>query len=200
MSAASSSPHRSLLLFHLGRLSTYLALGSIAGTFGKVIDGGVVSKASHLLSACILFYLGWRVIFPKLKALHSNAGWKLVGRAKGHKLLFPAILGAVTGLLPCGWLYGFLAIALASGGIERSILVMFCFWLGTLPLLSLIGAGSTLIVKNLRFLSHPRLKAALLFLAAFTSIAPHYLSSATPSNGNNQPNAPLICHGKGIAK
>ena len=54
-------------------------------------------------------------------------------------------LGAVNGLLPCGLVYGMLAVAASSGSPGRGALTMAVFGLATLPALALVGAfGSRL--------------------------------------------------------
>ncbi len=57
------------------------------------------------------------------------------------------LLGATSTLLPCGWLYTFLALAAGSGSPWQGVVVMSVFWLGTLPALigiSLVsGLGSS---------------------------------------------------------
>ena len=50
-------------------------------------------------------------------------------------------IGALSGLLPCGWLYAFVAVAAATGTPWMGALVMAAFWLGTLPLLAAFGMG-----------------------------------------------------------
>ncbi len=50
--------------------------------------------------------------------------------------------GFVWGAIPCGMVYTVLALAIGTGNGVFGGLVMFAFWLGTLPLL--FGAGGTL--------------------------------------------------------
>lgn len=50
--------------------------------------------------------------------------------------------GALTTLLPCGWLYVFVLVAAGTGGVVSAMMVMFAFWLGTLPALTALVAGS----------------------------------------------------------
>jgi len=56
----------------------------------------------------------------------------------------PTVRGAATGLLttllPCGWLYVFVATAGGTGHVLDAMLIMFVFWLGTLPMMVALGA------------------------------------------------------------
>ena len=58
----------------------------------------------------------------------------------------PTIRGAATGLLttllPCGWLYVFVATAGATGRISDAMLTMLVFWLGTLPMMLTLGVSA----------------------------------------------------------
>jgi sulfite exporter TauE/SafE len=52
------------------------------------------------------------------------------------------LLGLLTGLLPCGVLYAALARALIAGSVWQGGWLMVAFWLGTTPLLLLVGVVS----------------------------------------------------------
>lgn len=58
--------------------------------------------------------------------------------------------GALTTLLPCGWLYLFVLVAMGSGGIIPSMVVMGAFWLGTLPALTILIVGAIRFAPGLR--------------------------------------------------
>ena len=49
------------------------------------------------------------------------------------------LLGLSTTLVPCGWLYAFVATAAGTGGVVPALGVMLAFWTGTLPAL-VVGA------------------------------------------------------------
>jgi len=58
----------------------------------------------------------------------------------------PTVRGAATGLLttllPCGWLYVVVATAGGTARVIDAMLIMFVFWLGTLPMMVTIGLGA----------------------------------------------------------
>lgn len=193
--------HRGVALFHFGRLLIYLTLGIMAGSLGTVLNSGIITRASEIASFSILVVLAWRVVFPKIKTIHSTKGWQLVNRTKGNRTLFPFILGVVTALLPCGWLYAFLAIAMGSGGVKSAALVMAFFWTGTLPILSIIGISAHFIREKIQLFNSPRTKAALLLFAAVSSFFPHYFSNTNLDLSTRHTEVPkqIICHGKTIA-
>jgi sulfite exporter TauE/SafE len=58
--------------------------------------------------------------------------------------------GVVNGLLPCGLVYAYLALAASSGGPLRGGLTMALFGLGTMPLLTAIGCGGQVLSLTAR--------------------------------------------------
>ena len=51
------------------------------------------------------------------------------------------VIGLLTTLLPCGWLYAFVATAAGTANPLLGALTMGVFWAGTLPVLVSLGAG-----------------------------------------------------------
>ena len=60
----------------------------------------------------------------------------------------PFFIGLVTTLLPCGWLYTFVALALAAANPLNACLIMFAFWLGTLPVMIGTGFASNYLIQR----------------------------------------------------
>jgi len=60
------------------------------------------------------------------------------------------LTGLGTTLLPCGWLYVFVATAGGTGSVRDGVLVMAIFWLGTVPALVAIGLGAQRVFGPLR--------------------------------------------------
>ena len=60
------------------------------------------------------------------------------GLRPGNRAL---VIGLLTALLPCGWLYAFAIVAARTGSILFGAAVMAAFWLGTVPILASLGVG-----------------------------------------------------------
>ena len=56
-------------------------------------------------------------------------------------------MGLLTGLLPCGVLYAAFARALAAHCAAEGAALMLAFWLGTVPLLALVGLVSGQLIR-----------------------------------------------------
>jgi len=143
-------------LYHGGRLVGYTTLGVIAGSIGRAVDIGaseiglhhaaaIAAAVSVLLVAAVhaAAQLGVRV--PRAPA-PPLARRLFAGGARAAQRLSPSgralTIGLLTALLPCGWLYAFALIAAGAASPISGGLVMAAFWVGTVPVLALIGAGA----------------------------------------------------------
>lgn len=127
--------------WHAGRLATYGALGVAAGALGSpsLFGGTVVTVVSAaLLIAFAARLAGWAPPFqPRLPGL-VRFGARLL--RKGGVLAHFGF-GVVSGLLPCGLVWSALALAVAAGSAVAGAEVLACFWLGTLPALSVAAVA-----------------------------------------------------------
>jgi len=141
--------------YNLGRVTSYVAAGALAGGFGAVFAAGgeVISGRIALLVVAQLL-----VIAAGLALAGYGGGLAVLERATGSiwrqlsplaaRLMTPRGLvsafgmGAVWGWVPCGLVYGALFIALATGDPARGALTMLAFGMGTLPAMLALGAGA----------------------------------------------------------
>jgi len=168
--------------YNAGRLVTYLALGSAAGGLGHTLDlaGGAagVSHVAAVATGVLLLLGGLASLRPtrRLLALGTAPSRSWASRVAPIFQRFRAqpavpralLLGLATTLLPCGWLYAFVALAAGTGGALAGAALMGAFWLGSLPIL--LGLGVSLQGAARRFArALPRLRPLLLVGAgAFT--------------------------------
>jgi uncharacterized protein len=79
------------------------------------------------------------------------------------------VVGLLTALLPCGWLYLFALLAAGTGSIQLGALVMVAFWLGSIPLLVGLVAGSQLFGAQAKRLLPFAASLLLVFAGAYTA-------------------------------
>jgi len=181
-----------LSAYHLGRLTTYLVLGLFAGLAGLALNrtgqlwglqqvGAYVAGAAMLLmgGVSLLRLLGvpWRQ-FPMprgwVQTIHAGfrraAQWSPIPRAWW--------IGALTTWLPCGWLYAFLLIAAGAGSLASALTLMTAFWLGSLPVLSLLGWGAAALAPRWRT-AMPWISATVMLLVGTWTLAAR--ASADPA-------------------
>lgn len=140
--------------YHGGRLVTYMALGAVAGGLGGILNlaGGLagVTRAAVILAG--VWMVGFGVVMlagqmgvgvgrwtPKWMQRFSSAGLGLA--MKRGVVARAGMIGLLTTLLPCGWLYAFVAAAGGSGSVWSGMGIMAVFWSGTLPVMVGLGAG-----------------------------------------------------------
>lgn len=155
---------RAHAMYNTGRLASYLLLGALAGVAGRGISqaGAVVGVRHAAAVVAGALMVGWAISTiaaqrgVSLGPLHAPAAWqRALGRAlqavRGQPLAVRAgLTGLVTTLLPCGWLYVFVATAGGTGSVRSAMTMMALFWLGTVPALVAVGIGAQTVLAPFR--------------------------------------------------
>ncbi len=143
------SPDLTLLAgYNLGRISSYVIAGALAGALGAGLAWAHLETPLRITAALLLIALGlyisgtWKVL-ARLEAAGRGLWQRLQPLARpllpvrhGHQAV---ALGALWGWLPCGLVYSTLAWAAASASPAGGALIMLCFGLGTFPALMASG-------------------------------------------------------------
>jgi hypothetical protein len=155
--------------YHLGRMTTYAAVGGILGGVGAALaaltgmntpsataslQAGLRLMGAGLLAALGLVRLGW-VREPRwLDQLSPEPipGFKraLAGTSNSRGLAVFFVQGLLLGLLPCGLSYGAFAQALSAARAADGALLVLAFAIGTAPGLLLLGTGVAAIIRRYR--------------------------------------------------
>ncbi|MBS0195168.1 MAG: sulfite exporter TauE/SafE family protein [Planctomycetes bacterium] len=155
---------RLLASYHLGRLVVYVVLGAMAGLLGQTLNqGGMlvgIQHAAAILAGAVMIIFGLATLariggLSVPRAPLPGFLTRLVRSAYGvvfewHPAARAATLGLLTTLLPCGWLYTFATTAAGTGSAPLGAVTMAAFWLGTLPALTVIGAGAQRLAGPMR--------------------------------------------------
>lgn len=208
--------------YHGGRLVTYALVGAAAGAAGAMLDlastlAGLQPIALALAGGVmVLFGLAeiarirnWKIGLTKFGHWRPPAAWvRLMQRgqrfaARQSALPRALVIGLLTTLLPCGWLYAFVVTAAGSGGPLQGAAVMATFWVGTLPVLLSLGVG----VRRLAGVLGERLPiataAALVVVGIVTlsgrltlsaeALAQQVVAESTPDAAPNPSTLPPCC-------
>jgi len=135
------------ILYNSGRVLTYTLLGLLIGFAGRQLWIYGLQQAVTLLSGLLIILAGVTRLF-KLRAARNGPLSRLFSPI--NKWLIYALqhrygnfaVGAINGLLPCGFVYLALAGAVNTALPLTAAQYMFCFGLGTFPLM-LIAMVST---------------------------------------------------------
>jgi sulfite exporter TauE/SafE len=148
-----------------GRLLTYAIVGFAAGAVGAALDiagslAGFQRIAAVLAGATMVL---WGVLaLLQLRGVRvfrhrGNDGRMARVLRRGFSLVSDkppmaraAVVGVLSGLLPCGWLWAFVVTAAGTGGAAKGAAVMAAFWAGTIPALLAVGFGTQLVSAPLR--------------------------------------------------
>jgi sulfite exporter TauE/SafE len=151
------------LAFSGGRIFTYGFGGAVAGYGGywlshhggpTVVEAQMVQVQAWLAMAAgvVLVVMGLMTagVFPHWVVSRMAHVPCLSGKWVKTFLMAPGLgnallAGVFTGFIPCGLVYGFLALAASAAGPLRGWLTMVCFGLGTVPLMVLAGCGGSLL-------------------------------------------------------
>jgi len=145
-----------VLLYNLGRVTTYSVIGTVIGLLGKgLFLAGFQAYFSIGLGVMLLLVALFSVnvehrllMIPALRNLNQWVKAKLGALLKRNDPQTLFFIGALNGLLPCGLVYVAVVGAVAMGSITQSAMYMALFGIGTIPLMLLTAiAGQFISLK-----------------------------------------------------
>ena len=145
------------LIYQIGRILTYGALGLLLGLLGNSIavkgwQQGISIATGTLLLGMGLFHF-FSGYFPGLVRKQQQMMQPVI-RQMGYWLYRPGgslFAGALNGLLPCGMVYMALAAALNADSVLGGGIFMVSFGLGTLPMMTVVSLAGSFIKSRIRF-------------------------------------------------
>jgi uncharacterized protein len=161
------------MLYHLGRVTTYVMLGALVGLFGEGFSLAGYQQGLSVALGVLLLILALGTASVESRFLSIPAINRLMGRLKmGMGRLLkrdsaPSLynLGILNGFLPCGFVYLGLAGALATGEAWQSMLYMGLFGLGTWPAMVTVSLAGPFLSDRLRRLARPIMLGVTLIFA-----------------------------------
>ncbi|MDY6829760.1 MAG: sulfite exporter TauE/SafE family protein [Pseudomonadota bacterium] len=193
---------RVLFGYHLGRITTYAAIGALSGWAAASLAAGAPSALRFLrVAAAVMlvgmgaYVAGWTAPLAPLERA-GGVLWRRVQPLALHWL--PArtlasawVVGLAWGWLPCGLVYSALAWSTATADPLQSALLMAGFGLGTLPAML---TGGWLLERARHWSSNANLRAlvgvgVMLFGLWSLSTVAHW-----PSNPSNPGSGEVHVH------
>ncbi|HZS03527.1 MAG TPA: sulfite exporter TauE/SafE family protein [Blastocatellia bacterium] len=198
--------HAGRVLYNLGRVTTYALLGAAFGLAGSAARLAGVQQALSIGTGVVI--LLWLVL-PKQLTRRVAASRAAAGGIANLKSWFSPLMrshrfaaqfgmGALNGLLPCGFVYVGLAGALAQSSVTASAAFMALFGLGTLPAMLAVSLAPGFFSPDSRASIRRLLPlgtglVAVLLIVRGLSLGIPYLSPELPSTPLAQSSAPA-CH------
>ncbi len=147
-----------IILYNLGRITTYSLLGLIVGLFGRqIFIAGYQQVFSIIAGVMVLVILVGNVLQRKIIRIGFIERSKVrlqkivAAQLKRKSLLSMYTIGLANGFLPCGLVYLALTAAMAAGSLQNGIVFMSAYGAGTLPAMfaiSYFGAFINLTTRN----------------------------------------------------
>lgn len=167
-STEKKKPH---IMFHIGRLISFFALGGTLGILGETIslDNPAIFSTLTIIVSIAMAILGLQMLGVSwAERIRITAPKFLTRFAANEKGLegeyMPFAIGALTFFLPCGFTLVAQSIALTSGGFWAGGLIMLLFALGTLPTLISISLSGLVFNKKPHLTAQFNLVAGLLIM------------------------------------
>lgn len=198
------------ILYTIGRVSTYTLAGAIAGLTTSRL--GLATASTSWLSAILgivagaillvqgLSTMGFQMPWRRTASPGANSagcllagGFRSILQSQGY--VAPFVAGVLTGWLPCGFVYGFLALAAQTQDGLRGALTMAAFGAGTAPVMLLTGLGAA----SLTVASRTR----LLKIAAASVVLTGVMTTIRGTQGlfaSQQPPKCPLCHARELAR
>ena len=165
--------------YHLGRLISYLILGSVL-FFGSQYFVNTDSRLLKLILSLLfaaLFVVFGLVQMDLIKITNNIKIYKyqfaLMSSARSIIDRFPIVLGLLTGLFPCAWLYSFLLLSSQMKSYAPAMLVIFILWVTSLPAFYFVTTVLQKLVKNSK-LSYQKISGFILIIAGLFSVLGHW--------------------------
>jgi sulfite exporter TauE/SafE len=135
-----------IMLYHLGRLTSYASLGFLFGLLGKgfymagiqqqisIVVGLLMITIAIIPERVFAKYNFSRHVYTAISRVKTNLGNQF--KRKSPDALFT--IGLLNGLLPCGLVYAALFGAIAMQNVSLSVCYMLLYGIGTIPLMSVV--------------------------------------------------------------
>lgn len=191
------------VIYNLGRVFTYTFLGLILGMAGDLlISPKIQNIVSIAFGALIVIYL---LLPSRTKtALRISPNQALLVRLRKQIARFLYIennsslfgIGMLNGLLPCGMIYLALTSSFLAGSAVKGSLFMFCFGLGTFPVMLAAVFFGSFVNQHIRSKLRKLVPVFLFFMAVLLivrgmNLGIPYLSPSLPMH--HSPEA-MTCH------
>lgn len=166
------------LLWHFGRITTYVFLGALAGFLGNRVSLAQwpwVRDVPGYLAGTVMVAMGLALLglLPWSRTSARNAEEGVFASVFRHFFALPTplsalVLGLANGFLPCPITLAFLALAAQSGSVLLGMATMAAMGLGTVWSLLVLGMGGHMFKARFRRWGAVFIGIALVLLGSWT--------------------------------
>lgn len=173
-SITNSNKLKGTTAFVVAKAISYTILGVLLGFFGNRLSispqaqGWLQVGAGLYMLVTAANLLEIHPIFRYFVIQPPKWAYRLLKRESSREVTGPAVLGALTVLVPCGITQGMMIMAISSGNPISGGLILLAFTIGTSPLFFLLGLTATQFLKRRAFVF---ISTALLVFLGINSIS-----------------------------
>ncbi len=139
------SRNRAILLYHLGKLMTYIIIGALFGLIVATVYDFNIQSILTIVSGVILlmfaFVPGFLSLLEKKGFTFFNSFFRFKNRIlksiNKNRVEYSFFIGFFNGFIPCAMVYSAAIVALSQKTFGNSIVFMILFGLGTIPLMTI---------------------------------------------------------------
>ena len=147
LNSGDGSRHAKNIVYNLGRTTSYATVGLGLGFAGHAANAFFLSPVAAFVGGALVIAMGVGYLVPSVRLdtglrMPRSFTRVLADFMRQGGAVPSALLGVVSGLLPCGMLLPAYGLALSTGSPTSAALVMVLFSLGTYPALFSVGLGS----------------------------------------------------------
>jgi sulfite exporter TauE/SafE len=150
-----------LLVYQLGRVTTYAAIGAAVGLVGaaatlkgspQAVMGGLSLATGALMLVAAASLAGWVPLQSMFEAapLGRAVSRAIAGMLRARRTPSRFMLGVANGFLPCGPVAAAAIAAASTGSPGKGALAMAAFGAGTVPALVVLGLGTGILDARVR--------------------------------------------------
>lgn len=163
--------------YFIGKTLTYTVMGAAVGFFGATISARFagVQDAISIVAGGVMLVIGLGLVGVLRRVggfgvLMNRPLFRRAVRYFTRKRTRAGALGVglLNGLLPCGIVYGMLAMAAATGTLLDGALTMFVFGIATVPALLVLGLAGHLLRPAWRHRLHRASGVVVIVLGLIT--------------------------------
>lgn len=192
---------RPATLYNLGRVISYTAVGFMVGGLGSVIVfSNTTQGILKLIAGVFMVIMGLNMLnlFTWMRRFTPRMPRFLINKVNVNKAKSksPLYIGLLNGFMPCGPLQAMQIYALSTGSPISGAISMFLFSLGTVPLMFILGAGSSFLGRKFsrRIMTAGAVLVVVLgmtMLSQGMSLSGVSIVNSNTSNSSGQPSEPM---------
>lgn len=189
------------LAYTLGRVFTYSIAGAVAGYVGfrlttSIGSFGVIQAVLSIVTGGLLVYQGLRSagVFRRRSIGGSMSTFCPAQSLFATFLTTPGlanafVAGVLTGFLPCGLVYAYIALATSVGSMSAGAAIMALFGAGTAPFMILAGSG----VSAMSLVTRSRVLNAAAWCVVVTGMLTLVRGAMAWNTDNHAPRSCPLC-------